>query len=61
VSYAQLGERLVAALPPAFLLLVLLNCGFLGFAAWSVIGCRDVSLARHPLTQRHRLRAVADR
>jgi hypothetical protein len=32
---SSLGERLIGALPPAFLLLVLLNCAFLGMAAWT--------------------------
>lgn len=31
---ANLGEKLIRALPPAFLLLVLLNIGFLGVASW---------------------------
>lgn len=30
----SLSEKLVRALPPAFLLLVLLNIAFLGVAAW---------------------------
>jgi TRAP-type mannitol/chloroaromatic compound transport system permease large subunit len=35
VSLTALGEKMVAALPPAFLLLVLLNMVFLGVAAWT--------------------------
>lgn len=35
MSLAALGEKMVAALPPAFLLLVLLNIVFLGVAAWT--------------------------
>lgn len=31
---AQLPDKLIKALPPAFLLLVLMNCAFLGVAAW---------------------------
>ena len=34
MSLSALGERLIAALPPAFLILVLLNIAFLGIAAW---------------------------
>lgn len=46
---SSLGERLIVALPPAFLLCVLLNIGFLGFAAWSFnanVEARNVMLAR---------------
>jgi hypothetical protein len=32
---ANVSEKLIRALPPAFLLLVLLNIVFLGVAAWS--------------------------
>jgi hypothetical protein len=31
---ASVSEKLIRALPPAFLLLVVLNCIFLGVAAW---------------------------
>ena len=31
---ATVSEKLIRALPPAFLLLVLLNIGFLGVASW---------------------------
>ena len=31
---ASLGEKVVRALPPAFLVLVLLNIGFIGMALW---------------------------
>lgn len=32
---ATLGERIITVLPPAFLLLVLLNIAFLAVAAWT--------------------------
>lgn len=32
----RMSERLVRALPPAFLLLVILNCAFLGTTMWVV-------------------------
>jgi len=31
---ANVSDKLIKALPPAFLLLVLLNIGFLGMASW---------------------------
>ena len=31
---ASISERLIRVLPPAFLLLVILNCMFLGVIAW---------------------------
>lgn len=30
----RLGDRLITSLPPAFLILVLLNCAFLGLVMW---------------------------
>lgn len=33
---ARLGQSLIGALPPAFLLLVLLNCAFLALVMWFV-------------------------
>lgn len=33
---AKLGQSLIGALPPAFLLLVLLNCAFLALVMWFV-------------------------
>lgn len=34
-ALASISNKLIGALPPAFLLLVLLNVAFLGVAAWS--------------------------
>lgn len=33
---SRLGQSLIGALPPAFLLLVLLNCAFLALVMWFV-------------------------
>jgi len=34
MTISALGRSLIDALPPAFILLVLLNCGFLGMVMW---------------------------
>jgi len=36
MSLTQLSERLIAVLPPAFIILVLLNIAFLGMTMWTV-------------------------
>ena len=42
MSLTQLSERLIAVLPPAFIILVLLNIGFLGMTMWTVQHNADV-------------------
>jgi hypothetical protein len=31
---ADLGRKLIGTLPPAFIMLLLINCGFLGMVLW---------------------------
>lgn len=33
-ALASISQKLIGVLPPAFLMLVILNCGFLGVIAW---------------------------
>jgi hypothetical protein len=33
-AVARIGQSLITTLPPAFLLLVLINVGFIGFLMW---------------------------
>ena len=42
MSLTALSEKLVAVLPPAFLILVLLNIAFLGMTMWTVQHNADV-------------------
>ena len=49
MSLTALGEKLIAALPPAFIILVLLNCGFITFAVWTFnanVEARNAMLTR---------------
>jgi hypothetical protein len=49
VSLTALGEKLIAALPPAFIILVLLNCGFITFAIYTFnanVEARNAMLTR---------------
>ena len=49
MSLTALGEKLIAALPPAFIILVLLNCGFISFAVWTFnanVEARNAMLTR---------------
>jgi hypothetical protein len=36
MSLTQIADRLIAVLPPAFIILILLNIGFLGMTMWTV-------------------------
>lgn len=49
MSLTQISEKLIAVLPPAFIILILLNIGFLGMTMWTVshnTEARNVLLAK---------------
>ena len=49
MSLSGLGERLIGALPPAFIMLVLLNIGALGVVVWlfnANVEARNVMLTK---------------
>lgn len=49
MSLTTLGEKLIAALPPAFIVLILLNCGFITFAVYTFnanVEARNAMLSR---------------